>query len=78
MANADREISLELLDADGKVAAGKVYPAVGGYGHKVLKLALKNNPDEPQKYTARLFIRPVGATDNTVAYSKDESSIAAD
>jgi len=73
-ANADRELCLEILDANKEEICSQVYSAIGGYGRKVLRLDVKPELNDQKACTARIFIRPKGAADNDAAYDSDEFS----
>ena len=76
MANADRELYLEILDETGRAMATELAPAIGGYGKKRLSVRQRrHSPFETgATYTARLSIRPWGSTRNHAAYDRDEFS----
>ena len=72
MANDDREIALELFDKDKNLIVRKTYPAIAGYGCRVLKDLPAAKLKKNGAYTAWLYIRPKGARDNSAAYDSDE------
>lgn len=71
-ANADREIWMEITNQSESIIASGIYPAKGGFGKKILNLAVGSELEEGTAYTARIFIRPLGSEVNDHAYMSDE------
>ena len=72
MANEEREIFVQLLDSSSRELISKLYPAIGGYGRKLVELFVEKKPAVGSKCTVRVFIRPKGSQDNSKAFSRHE------
>ena len=74
MANVDRELNLELRNADNVLVGRNTITAYAGYGNMVYDFVLDSVPALRNKYKILVDIRPVGS-DGTQAIKRDSLTV---